>query len=73
MSVWSVEQSNHCDVYVFLYIHNIYTNIYFYVLKMKFPICSFSCFVLARKTHLISHVDGIHCLHFLFCVTSVSL
>ena len=24
-------------------------------------------------THLISHVDGIHCFHFLFCVTSVSL
>ena len=25
------------------------------------------------QTHLISHVDGIHCFHFLFCVTSVSL
>ena len=51
---WAI-QSLWC-VYISLYIHNIYTiythvYIYFYLLKMKFPICSFSCFVLARKTH----------------------
>ena len=38
MSVWSVEQSDHYDVIYTQYIH---TYIYFYVLKMKFPICSF--------------------------------
>ena len=30
-------------------------------------------YIRTQHTHLISHVDGIHCLHFLFCVTSVSL
>lgn len=46
---WAI-QSLWC-VYIFIYIYTIYTHIYFYVLKMKFPICSFSRFVLARKTH----------------------